>query len=300
MFAGAIDDHLMKITHVIRGDDHLSNTPRQVQLFDAFGWTQKPIFAHISMIHGPDGSRLSKRHGATSIEEFQKAGYLPEVMLNYLALLGWSTSDSQQLFSPANKFQELVEKFELERCQKSPAVFDMEKLKWMNGVYIRNLSKDELFERAKPFLIEAKIMDATLAGDQVNYIKDAIMLEHEKYVLLSETPALVDFFVKDNVEFDAESVDKVFRKDGAKAVLEKMLARFSTLSTLTAENTEKACRDQATELAVKTGQIFHPVRVAVSGRTKGPSLFHMLEVMGKERVCQRIQTALSKKDFFPS
>lgn len=299
MFAGAVDDHLMEITHVIRGDDHLSNTPRQVQLFDAFGWTKKPIFAHISMIHGPDGSRLSKRHGATSIEEFRKSGFLPEVMLNYLALLGWSTTDSQQLFSTANHFQELVEKFELERCQKSPAVFDTEKLKWMNGVYIRNLSKDELYERSKPFLLEAGLMKEPLSAEQADYIKAALMLEHEKYVLLSETPALVDFFVKD-VVFDPESVDKVFRKEGAKTVLEKILAKLLALDHLTAENTEKACRDLAVEAGLKTGQIFHPVRVAVSGRTKGPSLFHMLEVLGKDRSCQRIQAALSKSDLFSS
>lgn len=299
MFAGAVDDHLMEITHVIRGDDHLSNTPRQVQLFDAFGWTKKPIFAHISMIHGPDGSRLSKRHGATSIEEFQKSGFLPEVMLNYLALLGWSTSDSQQLFNPANHFQELVEKFELERCQKSPAVFDTEKLKWMNGVYIRNLNKDQLFERSKPFLVDAGLIQEPLSAEQTNYIKDALMLEHEKYVLLSETPALIEFFVKD-VAFDPESVDKVFRKEGAKAVLEKILTKFSAFDRFTAENTEKACRDLATESAIKTGQVFHPVRVAVSGRTKGPSLFHMLEVLGKDRSLKRIQVALSKSELFSS
>ena len=219
MFAGAIDDHLMAITHVIRGDDHLSNTPRQIQLFDAFGWTEKPIFAHISMIHGPDGSRLSKRHGATSIEEFRKSGFLPEVMLNYLSLLGWATTESQQLFSPANKFQELVDKFELERCQKSPAVFDTEKLKWMNGVYIRNLSKEELFDRAKPFLLEAGLMSSVTSSEQSAYIKEALMLEHEKYVLLSETPGLVACFVNDNVVFDAESVEKVFRKGWAELVL---------------------------------------------------------------------------------
>src|SRR5581483_1476237 len=155
--------------HVIRGDDHLSNTPRQIQLYDAFGWHKKPIFAHISMIHGPDGSRLSKRHGATSIEEFRKTGFLPEVMLNYLALLGWSTSDSQQLFSPANRFQELVDKFELERCQKSPAVFDTEKLKWMNGVYIRQLTKDQLMERTWPFLVEAGLVKPDASSELKHY-----------------------------------------------------------------------------------------------------------------------------------
>ncbi|MCG3204508.1 MAG: Glutamate--tRNA ligase 1 [Elusimicrobia bacterium] len=294
MFAGAVDDHLMEITHVIRGDDHLSNTPRQIQLFEAFGWSKIPIFAHISMIHGPDGSRLSKRHGATSIEEFQKAGYLPEVMVNYLALLGWSTSDSQQLFNSANRFQELIEKFELERCQKSPAVFDMEKLKWMNGVYIRNLTRDQLLERTWPFLVAAGLVPEGAPEELKTYVHQALMLEQEKLVLLSDAPGLIDFFLTKDVIFDPESVDKVLKKEGAKEVLAGISTRFESLPTLTAENTEKTCRDYAAGNNLKNGQVFHPVRVAVSGRTKGPSLFHMLEVMGKDRVLARIRTTIEK------
>ena len=293
MFAGAVDDHLMEITHVIRGDDHLSNTPRQIQIFEAMGWDPMPLFAHISMIHGPDGSRLSKRHGATAVEEFQKTGYLPEVMLNYLALLGWSTSDSQQLFNPADHFEELVRKFELERCQKSPAVFDMEKLKWMNGVYIRNLTRDQLLERTWPFLIAAGLVTETADDALKTFVHKALMLEQEKLVVLSDAPGLIDFFLHKEVQFDAESVEKVLKKEGAKKVLEGVMARFAALPALTAENTEKACRDHAQENALKNGQVFHPVRVSVSGRTKGPSLFHMLEVMGKDMVLSRMKNALS-------
>lgn len=294
MYAGAIDDYLMKITHVIRGDDHLSNTPRQIQLFDAFGWSEKPIYAHISMIHGPDGQRLSKRHGATSVEEFEKAGYLPEVMLNYLALLGWSTSDSQQLFNPADRFKELVDKFELERCQKSPAVFDMEKLKWMNGVYIRNLKLEELVDRCWPFLIEAGLVSAHADAGQRAFLMKALPLEQEKLVLLSDAPGLVDFFLQKDVVFDPEAVEKVLKKNGAREALMGMAAEFEKLDQMTATNTEKACRDYAQANNIKTGGVFHPVRVAVSGRTKGPSLFHMLEVMGKETVLNRINLALKK------
>jgi len=289
MFAGAIDDRLMQITHVIRGDDHLSNTPRQIQLFEAFGWSEKPAFAHISMIHGPDGSRLSKRHGATSIEEFQKAGYLPEVMLNYLALLGWSTSDSQQIFNPANRFQELVEKFELERCQKSPAIFDMEKLKWMNGVYIRQLPREELLARAWPYLVEAGLVPANADSALKDYVHRSLMLEQEKLVVLSDAPGLIDFFLKAEVEFDPEAVEKVLRKPEAPGVLAGISEVFSKLPGFTAESTEKACRDYAQAQGLKAGQVFHPVRVAVSGRTKGPSLFHMLEVMGRDKVLDRIK-----------
>ncbi len=293
MFAGAVDDHLMKITHVIRGDDHLSNTPRQLQVFDALGWKERPIYAHISMIHGPDGQRLSKRHGATSVEEFKRAGYLPEVMLNYLALLGWSTSDSQQIFSPANHFQELVEKFELERCQKSPAVFDMDKLRWMNGVYIRNLSKDDLLKRTWPYLVEAGLVREDAAPAFKDYVHRALMLEQEKLVVLSDAPGLIDFFLKDPVEFDPEAVEKVLKKEGSMSILEGILPAFEKTPALTAANTEKICRDFAEQKGLKTGQVFHPVRVAVSGRTKGPSLFHMLEVLGRERVAERIKRTLT-------
>ncbi len=292
MFAGAVDDHLMEVTHVIRGDDHLSNTPRQIQIFEAFGWTKMPVFAHISMIHGPDGSRLSKRHGATSIEEFKKAGYLPEVMVNYLALLGWSTTDSQQLFNPANKFEELVQKFELERCQKSPAVFDTEKLKWMNGVYIRQLTRDQLLERTWPYLVDAGLVPEKADDKLKHYVHEALMLEQEKLVVLSDAPGLIDFFLRDDVPFDPESVEKVLKKEGAKKVIEGVMARFEALPGLTATNTEQACRDHAQQNGLKNGQVFHPVRVAVSGRTKGPSLFHMLEVMGKTEVLSRMKKAL--------
>ena len=143
-------------------------------------------------------------------------------------------------------------------------------------------------------------MCSVTSSEQIAYINEALLLEHENYVLLSETPGLVDVFVNDNVVFDAESVEKVLRKEGAKLVLEKILGRFQALDKLTAENTEKACRDLAQEAGLKTGQVFHPVRVADSGRTKGPSLFHMLEVLGKTRSCARIQVALSKTDFFPT
>jgi len=290
MFAGAVDDRLMDITHVIRGDDHLSNTPRQVQLFDAFGWKNKPVFAHISMIHGPDGARLSKRHGATSIEEFRRMGFMPEALLNYLALLGWSTSDSQQLFSSDEHFKELKEKFDLERCQKSAAIFDMEKLKWMNGMYIRGLSRDAFMDRVWPYLVDAGLVTGQADAALKDYVHRAIMLEQEKLVVLSDAPGLIDFFLTEDVKFDAESVEKVLKKEGALDVVRELTDIFAAFPSLTTENTEKACRDFAVARGIKTGQVFHPVRVAVSGRTKGPSLFHMLEVLGKDRVLKRMKS----------
>jgi glutamyl/glutaminyl-tRNA synthetase len=214
-------------------------------------------------------------------------------MLNYLALLGWSTSDSQQLFDPAHHFKELVDKFELERCQKSPAVFDMEKLKWMNGVYIRKLTKDQLLERTWPTLVEAGLVSEKSDEALRHYVHSALMLEQEKLVVLSDAPKLIDFFLHKEVPFDPAAVQDVLKKEGVMDVLKGVLEEFKKLPTLTAQNTEQLCRDFAKSHALKNGQVFHPVRVAVSGRTKGPSLFHMLEVLGKDRVVQRIEQTLS-------
>jgi glutamyl/glutaminyl-tRNA synthetase len=199
---------------------------------------------------------LSKRHGATSIEEFQKAGYLPEVMLNYLALLGWSTSDSQQLFSPKENFKEMAEKFELERCQRSPAVFDTEKLKWMNGVYIRQLTKDELRDRAWPYLKEAGLVTDSTDEPTKTFVREALALEQEKLVVLSEAPHLIDFLLVKEVVFDPESVEKVLKKEGALAVLEGILLEFEKLDVFTTQNTEAVCRSFAEAKADQRPQPF--------------------------------------------
>lgn len=280
-FACVVDDRLMEISHVIRGDDHLSNTPYQVQLYRAFGWTEPP-FAHLSMILGPDGARLSKRHGATSVREYQGNGFLPEALVNYLALLGWSTEDSQQLFA----LEELIGKFDVARCVKSPATFDPQKLTWMNGEYIRKLSVSELTDRVFPWLHQAK-----LVVEKTPDLEGIVALEQEKYKLLSDAPRLLDFFFKE-AAYDPDSVDKVLRQDGALEILKGMQRKIQGSAEFTAQSAEQLARDFSKERGVKTGQVFHPLRVAVSGRTAGPSLFHMLELLGKERVLSRIQKVL--------
>jgi nondiscriminating glutamyl-tRNA synthetase len=216
------------------------------------------------------------------------------VMLNYLALLGWATTDSQQIFSAADRFQELVGKFELERCQKSPAVFDMEKLRWMNGVYIRQLGRDELLKRTWPYLVSAGLVGSSADEAFKSYVHSALCLEQEKLVVLSDAPALIDFFLEEKVRFDPLALDEVLKKEGVAAVLEDISQKFMAAPAFTAPATEQICRDYAKEKNIKTGQVFHPVRVAVSGRTKGPSLFHMLEVMGKDRVIQRVRLSIER------
>jgi len=292
-FAVVVDDYSMQITHVIRGDDHLSNTPRQILVFKALGWddfVNNLKFAHLSMIMGPDGSRLSKRHGATSVEEYKKLGYLPEALLNYLSLLGWSTDDSQQLFEK----EDLIQKFSLERCGKSAAIFDPQKLLWMNGEYIRKSKIEDLTQKSLPFLKEAGLIsEEPLSDDRLQFIRSCIALEQEKIKLLSDVPKLIDFLLQEDFEWDPKSVEKVLKTPGVLGLLLEIIDRFEKLPQFTATSTEQLCRDFAQEKGLKAGAIFHPVRVATSGRTQGPSLFHYLELMGKEKSIARMQKTYS-------
>ena len=286
-FACVIDDHLMEISHVIRGDDHISNTPLQINLYKAFGW-DLPYFAHLSMILGPDGTRLSKRHGATSIGEYRRLGYLPTTMKNYLALLGWSTKDSQQIFEKG----ELEQKFDLSGCQKNPAIFDPVKLTWMNGEYIRKMTKEELYESALPFIRDAGIDLSKASVDPV----EIVAIEQEKYKLLSDIPKLIDFFFQDDVIYDVDSFEKVLKKNGVKEILIGIKEVYLNLDNFKEMDIEKATRDFCKERGYKTSDVFHPIRVAVSGRACGPTLFRMIEYIGRERVIKRIEKALSLLD----
>jgi glutamyl/glutaminyl-tRNA synthetase len=233
------------------------------------------------MILGSDGARLSKRHGATSVMEYKDAGYLPEVMLNYLALLGWGTEDSQQLFTRAD----MIAKFLLERCGKSPSTFDPAKLLWMNGEYLRNKTVPELMALAVPFLTQKNL---PAAGP---IVEGAIALEREKAKLLTEIPGLIDFLITDQLEYREEAFTKVLKAPGAKEILDELAKRLAVLEPFDLAGIEALCKTLAKDRGVKNGAIFHPLRVAVSGRTEGPSLWHMVEYLGKERTLARIKKA---------
>jgi nondiscriminating glutamyl-tRNA synthetase len=281
-FACVIDDHHMAISHVIRGDDHLSNTPRQILVYQALGW-KLPEFAHLAMILGSDGARLSKRHGATAVLEYRDGGYLPEVLLNYLALLGWGTEDSQQIFTQT----EMFEKFALERCSKSPAVFDPAKLLWMNGEYVRKTPVPALADLARSFFQPPH----DIAGVSKERYEQAVALEHEKVKLLGDVPKLVDFLLWDDYAYREEAVTKVLRAEGAMAILDELSKRLAALNPFDAAAIEALCKGLAKERGVKNGAIFHPLRVSTSGRTEGPSLFHFVEFLGREKTLERIKRA---------
>jgi len=289
-FAVVVDDHEMEITHVIRGDDHISNTPRQILLYQALGW-EKPKFAHIPMILGSDGSRLSKRHGATSLNYYKDEGYLSEALMNYLALLGWATQDSQQIFTR----EELKEKFSLERCAKSAAIFDPQKLLWMNGEYIRKMKPYDLTTEALRFIIEEDLVqgdtDEEVREWVENVLTKAVSLEQEKIKLLKDVPNLIKYMIKENLkneDYEEEAKEKVLKVKGVKEILSDCRERLAKLEDFSEEKIEQEVRNYAKESGKKTSEVFHPIRAAVSGRTRGPGLFALLSFLGRERVLKRI------------
>ncbi|MBN2406902.1 MAG: glutamate--tRNA ligase [Elusimicrobia bacterium] len=283
-FACAVDDHLMKISHVIRGDDHISNTHKQMLIYGAMG-VPAPEYAHLPQVHGTDGKKLSKRTGAVSVEEYRDMGYLPGALRNYLALIGWSTEDSQQIF----KEDELVKKFDLSRCNTSSGIFDPQKLDWMNGKYIREEDPRNLAKMAFRWLNEAGLIDDT---DNIPRVIDAIKLEQEKIESLKGIPELIDFLVKDDIKYDEKSVEKRLKKDGVKKVLEDVVGIFEKAPDFTVPGLEEAVRQYVEKEGLGAGRVFHPVRVAVSGRMKGPGLFEMLEFLGREKVLGRMKYAI--------
>jgi glutamyl/glutaminyl-tRNA synthetase len=221
--------------------------------------------------------------------EYRNEGYLPEALINYLALLGWSTEDSQQLF----ELNDLIDKFSLERCSKSPAVFDPQKLHWMNGEYIRNLSHEQLINRFK-FWLRHNNAEPQFATWDENLMERVVAMEHDKAKTLKDIPGLIDIFFLDKVEYVPEAVEKVFKASSAKDVLQKVADRLPLQADFSPEALEAFARALAVEMAIGNGKVFHPIRVAISGRTNGPSLFHMMEMMGKEKVIRRINETLVK------
>jgi glutamyl-tRNA synthetase len=286
--ANIIDDHIMEISHVIRGDEWVSSTPRHILLYQAVGW-QPPAFAHLPMILGPDRSKLSKRHGATAIDEYRNRGYLPEVMINFLSLLGWSLDDKTELLSR----DEIIKNFTLDRVSKTAAVFNNEKLDWMNGIYIRNLSIDDLADRAIPFL-ERDLPETVGRPLDRAYVQHIMPLIQERARTLAEITSLTDFFFVDEIDYELNTL--LGKLDAAQAfsILQTAAEKLETLKDWASVPLEELLRPLATELEVKTGVLFGLLRTATTGKTATPPLFQTMEVLGKETSMKRIRQALNK------
>jgi glutamyl-tRNA synthetase len=287
-FATVVDDADMEITHVIRGDDHLSNTPRQILVYEALGHAV-PMFAHLSMIWGADGKKLSKRHGATSVEAFRDEGFLPEALLNYLALLGWSL-DGETTVIPADV---LKAGFSLERISKNPAIFDFEKLEWMNGVYIRELQPAELATRMFPWMERAGLAPAGDFDTRSDWYLALASLVSERLKRMTDIVPMVRFLFSETVQIDPEAAEKVLAKDGTEAALAAVGAALAPLQEWTAETVEASLRALAEALLTKPKLLFQAVRVAVTGSAVSPPLFESIALLGRERTLARLAAARS-------
>jgi glutamyl-tRNA synthetase len=271
-FANPVDDMLDEITHVIRGQDHISNTPKQLQILRALG-ADPPVYAHASDVLGTDGKKLSKRHGAQSVEDFHREGHIPDALINFLARLGWAYDDKTEVFTR----DELLEHFSLDRVTPSPAVFDYQKLTWLNGVHLRNLPPDEYADRVVQYLRDAGI------AWQEDLVRKAAPLVQEKIEKLDQFPDYTRFFF--------EEVKPAVPLDGARPVLEHAEQTLAGLEPFEAEPIERELRSLAERLELKPRDAFQPIRIAVTGSRVSPGLFESLELLGREETLRRLAAA---------
>ncbi|MDP3063167.1 MAG: glutamate--tRNA ligase, partial [Chloroflexota bacterium] len=285
--AVVVDDHLMAVSHVLRAEEWLPSAPRHLLLYGTLGY-QPPRFGHLPMILGKDRSKLSKRHGATSILEYRNQGFLPEAVVNFLALLGWSLDDHTEIIAR----ETLAQSFSLERITKAGAIFDLDKLLWMNGVYVRQTPPAELARRMLPFLERDLPAGAPRAMDEA-YLAAIVPLVQERMRLLGEAAELTAFFFQERLEYDAALlVQKGMDAAGARRAMEVSLARLRDARPFDAASLEALLRPLAEELGLKTGQLFGALRVATTGRTAAPPLFQTMEVLGRDRCLERIERAI--------
>jgi glutamyl-tRNA synthetase len=284
-FVNVIDDLEMKISHVIRGEDHLSNTPKHIEIFRALGATT-PHYAHIPLILNKDGSKMSKRDEGARVEYYIKRGYLPAAVRNYLCLLGWSPKDNQEKID----IEEIIRIFDLNHVGRSHATFDPDKLHWLNGEYARELSDSEFYD-----LGVAKLKSSGMRIDNYpeEYIRAALQTCKGKINTFDELPAYCGFYFADDFDYNPEGVAKHFTAEN-KPRLKAVRGAFSVLQRFDAAEIETTLKTTAANLGVKAGAIVHPTRLAVSGSNIGPSLYHLLDVLGKEKALARIDRALSK------
>lgn len=282
-FANVVDDHLMQISHVIRGEEWLSSTPKHVLLYDSFKW-ERPIFAHLPLLLNPDRSKLSKRQGDVAVEDYRAKGYLNDALVNFIALLGWNAGDDQEFYY----LKELIEKFSLERVNKSGAVFDLEKLNWLNAEHLRKKSNEEILPMLK-ISIQQSAFSRQQFSDQ--YLLNIISGMKERVAFVKEYLSKSPYFFEPPSEYEEAAVQKNWKPETPEH-LRKLYDAFSLLINPTKEDYEDALTKVAEELNAGKGKLIHPLRLAVSGISTGPGVFDIVVILGKEEVLKRIQRAL--------
>ncbi|RSK25524.1 glutamate--tRNA ligase [Bacillus sp. HMF5848] len=284
-FAVAVDDHLMKISHVLRGDDHISNTPKQLMIYEALGW-DAPQFGHMTLIVNEDKKKLSKRDETIIqfIEQYEELGYLPEALFNFIALLGWSPGGEQEIFTK----DEFVSIFDVKRLSKSPAVFDRQKLTWMNNQYVKSCDLDRLIELTMPHLERAGLLE----GKTEQWARELIELYQEKMSFAAEIVELSDVFFKDELSFDEESKE-VIEGEQVPVILEALIKELESLESFEADNIKAAVKNVQKQTGQKGKNLFMPIRIAATGQMHGPDLMKSIALLGKENVINRMSKLLS-------
>lgn len=285
-FAVVIDDYLMKITHIIRGEEHLSNTPRQVLIYEALG-LEIPKFAHVSLILGKDRSKMSKRHGSTWVEQYRDEGYLPEAIVNFLALLGWSPEDEEEIFS----MEELCERFSLERVAKNPAVFDIDKLNWMNGYYIRKSPIDYITKLAAPYLIKAGYINEQDLEERFDYVKGIVDSVREGVNVLSEIPEKAKLFFEEQIVLEGDEAKEILQMDHIPKLLDVFKEKIEQAEDIDEDFTKKVFKEIQKETGIKGKNLFMPIRILISGKTHGPELAKLMMFLDKEKILKRLDYA---------
>ncbi|MCS7230308.1 MAG: glutamate--tRNA ligase [Candidatus Kryptonium sp.] len=281
--AVVVDDHKMGITHVIRGDDHISNTPKQILIYQALGW-DIPVFAHVPLILGPDRKRLSKRHGATAVIEYRERGFLPEAMFNYLCLLGWSPGDNREIMT----IEEIIEAFDITKIQKKSAIFDQAKLEWMNSEYIRRKENTEILKLLKPIV---KKYGYEVENDL--YLLKVISLMKDRVKVLDDFVTFGKYFFEDPDDYDPEGVKKYWSENTAE-LLTEFTEIIRKIDDFNASEIERELRSFALEKGIKASDLIHPIRLAITGMRISPGLFELMETLGKETSIKRINVAVNK------
>ncbi len=286
--ANVIDDHLMKITHVIRGEEWLSSTPKHILLYDFFGW-EKPIFAHLPLLLNPDRSKLSKRQGDVAVEDYRAKGYLKEALVNFVALLGWNAGDGKEFYD----MHALIENFSLERVNKAGAIFDLEKLNWLNAEHLRKKEDKEILSMLKDEIVNSSFNMNEYKDD---YLLQVITSMKERVSFICEFLTKSPYFFEAPVEYDSSSIEKNWKEETA-FQMEKLNDAFLRINDPIKENFEIALAKIAEELNVGKGKLIHPLRLAVSGMSSGPGVFDIVSIIGIEETSKRIKSAIENIKF---
>lgn len=287
-FAVVIDDAFMEVTHVIRAEEHLSNTPRQLAIYEALGY-KPPKFGHISLILGEDHKKMSKRHGATSVTEYRNMGYLPEAVVNYLALLGWTPKGEQEIFTE----EELIKQFSMKRVSSNDAVFDINKLNWINFQYMKKLDADQLYDLIVPFLVKAGYVDAAVSEEKKDWLKKVIWFMKDHIYFAGQAAEELKFFFEDMPALTDEAILSIMKAETSGKLLKAFIEDLKALPSFDQDAIKKCFNACMKAQGIKGKAAYEPTRIALTGVTQGPGMFEMMELFGREKTMDRLLAALA-------